>query len=202
MTAPLVYRHRPKPFGSECVLTLAPDALLVEHGRRKGRFPYADIARLRLSYAPTNVASDGYRARIVTRSGRTATFGNLSWRSMAEMERHHAEYREFLAALGERIARGNPEAAGEAGLPRWRYRLIAAVGAASALALGAATLFGIWRRLRPDADWPAGLASLVAGMSAVTLAYLAWWLWRYLRHNRPQRFTLPALPEQVLPPAT
>ena len=202
MTEPLTYKHRPKPFGQEASFALGADRLSVGHGRRKAEFAYRDIAMLRLTYAPTNIASDGYRGKLTARGGRSVGFTNLSWRSMAEMERHHDAYRAFVAALAEHIARANPEADFSAGLAPWRFRTMCGLAAATGAALAAATLFALYHRIWPSTAWPAGLASLMAGMAGFTLLYLIYWMRRYLGRNRPASFRPEAIPQRVLPKAS
>jgi len=201
MTASLIYKHRPKPFGQEAEFVLGAERLSVGHGRRKAEFPYRDIALLRLSYAPTNIANDGYRARLVSRGGRSVAFSNLSWRSMAEMERHHDAYRAFVAALAERIMRANPQAELSAGLAPWRFRTMCGLAGATAAALAGTALFALYQRFQPSAAWPPGLASLMAGLAGFTLAYLLYWMHRYLGRNRPGAFRPDDIPERVLPKA-
>jgi hypothetical protein len=202
MTAPLTYKHRPKPFGQEAIFVLGADRMKVRHGRRKAEFVYRDVAMLRLTYAPTNIASDGYRGKLITRTGRSVGFTNLSWRSMAEMERHHDAYRAFVAALAEQVAHANPDATFSAGLAPWRFRTMCGLAGATGAALAGAALFALYQRLQPSAAWPAGLASLLAGMAGFTLVYLVYWMRRYLGRNRPASFQPGAIPERVLPKAS
>jgi len=195
--AEIHYAHRPKPYGQEARFTLFPDRLEVEHGRRKGRFPLAEIALMRCGYAPTNIASDGFETRLFSRDGKTVKFGNLSWRSMAEMDRHDADYLTFVATLAERLAPLGTSFA--AGVAPWRYWTMATLGGSTSLLLAAVVLYGLYRSYFPETTVPDRLPGLIGGMAFVTLVYLAFWMLRWLKRNRPRPFAGGLPPADVLP---
>src|SRR5262245_10557039 len=72
--APPTYVARANVLEHEAIWRLTPDALELQGGPTASpdavmRFPYRDIAGLRLSYAPSRVDSARYRCDLTMRSG-------------------------------------------------------------------------------------------------------------------------------------
>ncbi len=182
------YAHRPKPFSAEATFTLAPRALEIEHGRRSGRFPYPEIAEIRLSYRPRNTTNEAYAARIIRHDRVTASLSNISWKTLVEFDRQDAAYAAFLRALIARVAAANPDLVLHAGLGRLHFAAATVVGVATVLAT-------IWM-----AGW--GLTSGATGFGLLALGFglfFGWWSLRFLSANRPRRFAAGHEPANVMP---
>src|SRR5919106_1127070 len=72
--APPIFVARANVLEHEAIWRLTPDALELQGGPTAGpdvvmRFPYRDIVRVRLSYAPSRVDSARYRCDLTMRSG-------------------------------------------------------------------------------------------------------------------------------------
>lgn len=183
------YAQRPRPFSHEVAWRLEPDAFVVDSGRKTMRIPYGSVATVRLTYRPANVTSQGYRAQIILKDGRTVTASNLSWKTYVEVERQDAAYRRLLATLFERCGRANPALLCLAGQPAplWIASTIGGVFM-TAIFAGAA----LWFALR--GSWP------IAGLSLLFLLPFVWQAHAMITKNRPGRFVPDRLPEAVLPP--
>lgn len=188
-TLPPSYAHRPRPFAGEVTFRLKPEGLVVDSGRRVERIPFGKIASVRLWYRPTNITSQGYRAKIFATDGRTVTLSNLSWKTYFEVERQDAAYRAFLVDLAERASAENPGFLVRSGQPTPLWL--------SAMALGLATLgmFAtaiVWALLRQ--------AWAFAGLAALFCLPFAWQAWNMAVRNRPAVTSAGHIPEAVLPP--
>ncbi|MHB2168846.1 hypothetical protein [Alsobacter sp. R-9] len=185
-----VYRQRPRPFGPEVTWRLEPETLYADSGLRNKRVPYRDIVAIRLTFAPTNITSHGFKAVIRLADGKTLTFGSLSWRTYFEVERQDADYRAFVTDLVARAGRANPAVELVAGKPRPVWLAATAVGALTGAGLAAAVLWGA-----TQGAWT---------LSALALLFLvpfAWQAWGMATRNRPASFTPDAVPDAVLPGA-
>jgi hypothetical protein len=184
------YSHRAKPYQAEAEFRLLPQYLAVEQGKRSGNFPFRDIAMIRLTYRPRNTTNEGYVAKVYRRDGHTASFTNLSWKSLVDMERQDADYRRFVLRLIAEVARVNPGVILQAGMPRWLHMVTGLAGLIAVLALVIVMGQAILNRGLPVAFFTGALA-----------VYFAWWTVRYLARNRPRGFAAGTAPEDVLPKA-
>jgi hypothetical protein len=188
MTEPLAYRHRPRPVGNEILFRLDPRHLFVDSGRRQEQIPYARIESVRLTYEPTSVSWNAFRTKLTLTDGRTLRFGNLSWKSYVETERHDADYCRFVEALLARVRAANPRARFVAGKPAPLWWAIVLVGAAMTAGLAVAGIGAAWQKA-----WGA------VGIVALFLLPLAWQVHAMATRNRPRPFADPVPPSEVLP---
>ena len=81
------WRQRPKPVGFEIAYKLNGDTLEVDRTRRVDSIRLSAVEQVRFVYAPGNISSKGYKTQLRLSDGRTVTFGNLSWRSLTDLDR-------------------------------------------------------------------------------------------------------------------
>jgi len=185
---PTAYSYKPSLFGTPWQFRLAADALEWQAGMRAGRFPYADIRRVRLSFRPVNMQTYRFLAEIWPLQGPKVTIASSSWRSMIEQSRQDAAYSTFVTELHRRIAAARGTAAFDSGSPALLYWPGLAIFAAVSLALAALTV----KALRV-ASWAA--AALVGGL----LGLFLWQAGTFFKRNRPGRYRPDALPRALLP---
>ena len=184
------YAQRPRPFSNEVTWRLEPESFVVDSGRKTMRITYGSVSLIRLTYRPANVTSQGYRAQLVLKDGRTVNASNLSWKSYVEVERQDGAYRQLLTALVERCGAANPSLICRAGqpMPIWIASTVGGV-AMLAMFIGAAVLAAV------RGSWP------LAALAALFLLPFAWQAHAMITKNRPAAFAPDRLPEAVLPPA-
>lgn len=185
---PVHYRFRLRPIGPETMVTADADAVTVARGSKVAAVPYREIRAIRLSYKPRNATDGAYEMRIDGGRAVTIVVINFSWKSLLDVDRQDDDYRALVKAVVERTAAAGGGGALIAGVPRWRYALMAGAGAVMMLALGALAI-------RAATEGPQMLALLFLGLGG----YFGWWLQRFFRRNRPRFFTPDQLPEGVLP---
>jgi len=182
------YRQRPRPFGPEVTWRLEPGHLVADSGLRSGRVPYAGIAAIRLTYAPTNVTSTAFKTAIRTADGKSMTFGSLSWRTYFEVERQDAAYRAFVEELVRRAQDANPAVALVAGKPKAVWLAAAVVGLVTSLAMAGALAWAV-----STGSWT------LAALAGLFLAPFAWQWWGMVTRNRPGRFRAGSIPPGLVP---
>src|SRR6478672_5558364 len=102
---PPSWRQRPKPVGFEIAYKLDGDTLEVDRTRRVDSIRLSAVEQVRFVYAPGNISSKGYKTQLRLSDGRTVTFGNLSWRSLTDLDRDDPRYHRFVTALAAAIAK-------------------------------------------------------------------------------------------------
>jgi hypothetical protein len=185
------YTHRAKPYGAGAVFEMYADHLVITQGPMEDTAFFKDITTIRLSYRPKNSTNEGYRMQLYRTTGRTLSVTNLSFKNLVSVDRQDAPYRNFVGALVPAIAKANPAVELVAGLPRLLHITTVLAGGAAALALALVSM-------STGISGGIPLAALMAGATV----YFGWWTWRYLSKNRPRLFTVDAIPDDVLPPAT
>jgi hypothetical protein len=182
-----VYSYKPSLAGSPWQFWLRADAIEWSAGWRHGRIAYADVRRVRLSFAQVNFSASRFLTEIWPAAGGKVMIASTSWKSIAEQEPNRS-YRAFIAELHRRVAAVNGAASFETGAPPWRYWLgVAALGGTS-VALAALAAQG-WR------------SGQTAGALFV-VGFLALFLWRfgtYFSRNRPGTYHPETLPERLMP---
>jgi len=151
------------------------------------RFPYAEIADLRVYYDPTQHDRARYRCDLRLRSGQRASILSSHVVSTWASEDRAATYRPLVQALVSRVAKDSPGCrfwAGKRPLHFWG----ALAFLAGAIVLGCAliTYAGAWGS--------AGAWAVVAAVAGIIPFLLM-----FGRKNRPRRFDPTAIPEDVLP---
>lgn len=183
------YRFRARPVGGETVLRLLPDALEVETGNRKTQVRYADVARVRLSFRPANLAGQRYLVEIWSRTSGKLSMSSVSARGMFNFENQAKAYCAFVTELCRRIGKVQPSLEIEAGLPAWRWWPGVFFGGAVLFAV----LYFMALALR---DGKFSLLVVVLIFAALFVSQIGTMLLR----NRPRKGRMDSIPAQVLPP--
>ena len=198
-TSDLVYAYKASLMGGAWILRLAPEALHWSLGTMSGEVPYAAIRRIRLGFRPVTMQSYRFLAEIWADKSPKISIASASWKSLMEQERQDEAYARFIKALHERIAAagGHPDL--KAGAVAFRYWPGVAVFAAlcvMGVSLAIRSLQLGESVLGQPMDW---------GQTAAILALVAmffWLLWQmgsFFKRNMPRRYTLDAVPADLLP---
>lgn len=187
-TPPPSWRQRPKPIGFEIVYRLDGGELEIDSTRKVDRVRLEAVEQVRFIYAPSNVSTKGYRTQLRLKDGRTITFGNLSWRSLTDMDRDDAGYRRFVTALAAAVTRANPAVRFLAGKPFPLWLASTVVGGAALLALLGFTLHAF--REGATGSGVLGLAFVAASL---------WQVWPMIRLNRPRPLATGEIPDHLVP---
>lgn len=182
------YSYRPSLMGAPWVFELMPDALRWEAGRRSGRIPYRDIYRVRMLYRPVTLVSHRFVTEIWSKTSPKISVVSTSWKSMVEVERQDARYRDFIVALHDKLAAEQVEASFEAGSPPfiyWPGVLVFCVLTAGLVALA----------VKGMAEGALAGAAFVAAFFALFMWQIGGFFWR----NRPGRYRPDALPAALMP---
>jgi hypothetical protein len=152
------------------------------------RFPFTDIAEIRLAFEPTRFDSQRHRCDITMRDGARVTIWSTHYVSVGEFEDRGETYAALARALIARVAAANPSAvfrAGKSPFTFWR-QLVVLLIAFSAL-IYMIMLVG-----------SAAFSGLVIVKLIIVAAFVPLLL-RYIHKNRSGRFRPDAIPEDVLP---
>jgi hypothetical protein len=182
------YAFKPSLMGALCRLTLQPDALGWELGRRSGRIRYESIKAVRLSYRPVTMQSHRFITEVWSPDSPKIQIVSSSWRSIMEQERLDRAYSAFIAELHRRLAAAGTTTQFSTGLPVATYGVGIVLFAA---VLGAVAIMAA--RTALAAEWTA--AAVVGAFFLVFVYQLGTYFWR----NRPGRYRPDAIPAGVLP---
>lgn len=182
------WRQRPKPVGFEIAYRLVGDVLEIDSTRKIDRVALGAVEQVRFVYAPGNITSTGYKTQLRLTDGKAITFGNLSWRSLTDIDRDDPGYHAFVTALAAAIAKANPRARFVAGKPWPMWAALALVGGLSILMLAYVTA----RAFQQGATG--------AGVFGVGLAAASFWqVWPMVRLNRPRELASGEVPDELVP---
>ena len=187
-TPPPSWRQRPKPVGFEIAYKLVGDTLEIDTTRKVDRVRLAAVEQVRFIYAPSNLSSKGFKTQLRLSDGKSITFGNLSWRSLTDMDRDDTGYRAFVCALAAAIARANPRARFVAGKPFAFWLALAAVSVLSLLML----VFFTGRALLQGSHSTALLGLLLTAASY-------WQVKPMVMLNRPRELANGEVPDDLVP---
>lgn len=182
------YAYRASLIGSAHRFTLEDDGLSWQAGRRSGKWRYADIAGLRMSYRPMSMQSRRFRTDMQHRGGGRITVMSTTWQTLALMAAQDDGYRAFIVELHRRLAEHGGRASLVAGLNPVLY-----FAGAGALALLAAAMAALLVRALVTGEWAGAL--FIVGLSAL----FGWQIGGFMRRNRPRAYTFDALPQDLLP---
>jgi hypothetical protein len=182
------YAYKPSLMGAAWEFRLGPDTLEWHAGRHRGRFPYAGIARVRLSFRPVTMQTRRFVAEIWPAGGPKLSIASTTWRSMVEQTAQDEAYGAFIRELHRRMAAAGTQASFETGLPVMLYWPGLVVFAGAALALAALTVRAL------QIGELAG-AAFVGGFFAL----FVWQSGNYFRRNRPRRYRADELPRDLVP---
>jgi hypothetical protein len=186
--APPSWRQRPKPIGFEIAYRLDGDTLEIDSTRKVDRVRLAAVEQVRFVYAPSNVTAKSFRTQLRLSDGKSITFGNLSWRSLTDIERDDPRYHAFVTALSATISRANPRARFVAGKPFPLWLALAIVGGLSLVMLAFFSL----------SAFQSGAST--AGWLGIALGAVSFWqVWPMVRLNRPRELANGEVPGELVP---
>lgn len=182
------WRQRARPVGFEITYRLEGDTLVVDSTRKVDRVRLSAVEQVRFVYAPSNLSSKGFKTQLRLSDGRTITFGNLSWRSLTDMDRDDVGYHAFVGALAAAVARANPRVRFVAGKPPLLWGALATVSVLSLLMLAVFT----GRALLQGAYSTALLGLLLAAASY-------WQVMPMVTLNKPRQLAPGEVPDDLVP---
>lgn len=187
--APAVrYAYKPSLIGSAFQFELKDEGLLWRAGNRSAVWPYAEISALRLSYRPVSMQQRRFRADIRHKNGARLSVLSTSWQTAALMAPQDHDYRVFIIALHERMAKAGSTAELTGGLGRKVHAaalaLVALVGLMMFSLLVRSLMVGMW-----------GGVLFLIGFAAL----FTWQVGGFIRRNRPIIYSFDHIPEALLP---
>jgi hypothetical protein len=182
------YTQRPHAFASERLWMAGPEALTWKDDKGEGRLAYADLAEVRLAYAPTRVQKNRFLLSLKSVEGSPLHIGNESYRGLADFEDRSAAFRDFVFALHRAVAATNLAVRFVAGNTSGWYALHWLM---TGLAM-AAIIAGLVFFLTFGLVW-------VALIKVGLIVYYLPTLRRYLARNQPRRYDPLAIPPGMLP---
>lgn len=197
--ADIDYAYKASLMGGAWILRLGPEALHWSMGTMTGAVPYASIRRIRLSFRPVTMQSYRFLAEIWSDKNPKIPVASVSWKSLMEQERQDEAYTRFIMALHQRIlaAGGNPTLSAGA-LPFLYWPGVAIF--AGLLIMGVSLAFQSMSlgelAIGQPMDWTQ------KGAILVLVAMFFWLLWQmgnFFKRNLPRRYTLDAIPSDLLP---
>jgi hypothetical protein len=198
-SADIEYGYKPSLMGGAWILRLGPDALHWSMGPTAGAVPYTSIRRIRLSFRPVTMQSYRFLAEIWADKGPKIPIASASWKSLMEQERLDEGYTRFITALHQRIAAagGHPDLkAGALPFLYWPGVTIFVGLLVMGVSLAFQSLSIGERAFGQPMDWTQ------TGAILVLVAMFFWLLWQmgsFFKRNLPRRYTLGAIPADVLP---
>jgi hypothetical protein len=184
----LGYAYRASLIGSAHRFALEDDGISWQAGRRSGKWRYADIAAVRMSYRPMSMQSRRFRTEIEHRGGGRIIVMSTTWQTLALMATQDNDYRTFIVGLHRRLAEHGASASLAGGLNPALY--FAGAGMLALLSLAMAALLV---RALVIGEWAGAL--FIVGLSAL----FGWQIGGFMRRNRPRAYTFDALPQDLLP---
>jgi len=185
---PIRYAYRASLIGAAHRFELLEEGLSWQLHRRTAVWAYEDIAAIRLSYRPVSMQAHRFRADIRHSDGKRFPILSTSWQTAALMAPQDRDYRAFIAALHERMAKAGSRAELTGGLGRKTYA--AALGL---LALVGLMMFGLFVRALSIGAW--GGVLFLIGFAAL----FGWQVGGFVRRNRPVTYSFDHIPETLLP---
>jgi hypothetical protein len=182
------YAFKASLVGSAHRFELTEQGLSWRVAGRTGLWPYADIAAVRLSYRPVSMQARRFRADITNADGARLAILSTSWQTAALMAPQDREYRTFIVALHERMAKAGNKAVLAGGLGPRVY-----AAAISCVVLLAIAMAGLLLRSVATAEWAGAL--FLIGFAAL----FTWQVGGFIARNRPLIYTFDNLPFALLP---
>ena len=185
----LVYAYRPRLVGAAFGFRLGSHSLEWDLGGRRGSVAYPMIARVRLSYLPSNLGARRFVTKIWPRNAPRVELASSSYKSVVLMEEQGPAYNAFVRELHRRIVDARGDCRFDGGFAAWRWWPMAAVGVGGTLGLAYFAL-----QTLASGDWSGML--LVAAFTAL----FVWQVGPLVTRNRPRSYDPRQIPEDLLPP--
>jgi len=162
--------------------------LEIDTTRKVDRVRLSAVTQVRFVHAPSNVSTKGFKTELRLSDGKIVRFGNLSWRSLTDMDRDDPRYHAFVSALTAAIVKANPNVEFVAGKPFALWLAMATVGIGSMLML-------VYFSLRAYSQGASGVALL--GVLLVLASF--WQVGPMIRLNRPRALSRGEVPDALVP---
>ena len=182
------YAFKASLIGSAHQFTLEDDAVVWQAGRRSGRWRYADIVGVRMSYRPMSMQTRRFRTDLEHRGGDRLLVMSTTWQTVTLMVAQDSDYRAFIVELHRRLAVQGHQVILAGGI----NPVVHTIGLAGVALLSVAIAGLLARAIATQAY---GGALFIAGFAAL----FAWQIGGFLRRNRPRRYTFDTLPQDLLP---
>lgn len=182
------YAFRASLIGAAQQFELTDDGLVWRIGPKSGLWPYATIARVRLSYRPVSMQSQRYRADLEDAGGARLRILSTSWQTVALMAPQNDAYRGFILELHRRMRDAGSQAELIGGLRPGIH-----TAALVMIALVAAAMTGLLARAVATGSWAGAL--FIVGFAVL----FGWQIGGFIQRNRPQSYTFDHLPQALLP---
>ena len=182
------YVYKASLVGSAHQFTLEDDAVVWQAGRRSGRWRYADIVGVRMSYRPMSMQTRRFRTDLEHRGGDRLVVMSTTWQTVTLMVAQDRDYHAFILELHRRLAARGHQVTLVGGI----NPVVHTIGLAG-VALFSIAIAGLLARA--IATHAYGGALFIAGFAAL----FAWQIGGFLARNKPRRYTFDALPQDLLP---
>jgi hypothetical protein len=186
--AGLRYAYKASLIGSAHRFELTEQGLSWQVGGKSGVWPYADIAKISLSYRPVSMQSRRFRADIENANRQRIAILSTSWQTVTLMAPQDHDYRAFITQLHRRIEKAGSKVALIGGVKPAVY-----AAAIVFLTLVAIAISGLFVRAIATGEWAGGL--FLVGFAALFARQIGGFVWR----NQPQAYTSDHLPAALLP---
>lgn len=183
----ITYAARPRLIGPGSRFRLSQGVLEWQVGARSGTLRMADVTEVRLSYHPGQLAASNFEMRLKGRDGTNLKIGSLSRTSITGIEDNRAAYAAFVRAVHAAL-QGNAGVQYAAGLPAWRWWLMAVLAGITGCGLVAVVVSALG-----NAQWT------VAALLGILCPVLAWPLVETLWRNTPALYGPQDLPPRLVP---
>jgi hypothetical protein len=182
------YAYKASLLSSAQQFELTDAGLSWKIGRRSGLWPYAEIASIRLSYRPMSLQARRFRADIARRGGGRIAIVSTSWQTVSLMTPQDQGFRAFITGLHRRMQAAGSKASLSGGIGMASY-----AAAVAMLVLLAIAMIGLLLRALATGEFTGAL--FLVGIAI----WFAWTIGGFVKRNRPRRYSLDALPEELLP---
>jgi hypothetical protein len=186
--AGLRYAYKASLIGSAHRFELTEQGLSWQVGGKSGVWPYADIAKINLSYRPVSMQSRRFRADIENANRQRISILSTSWQTVTLMAPQDHDYRAFITQLHRRIEKAGSKVALIGGVKPAVY-----AAAIAFLTLVAIAISGLFVRAIATGEWAGGL--FLVGFAAL----FAWQIGGFVWRNQPRAYTSDHLPAALLP---
>jgi hypothetical protein len=186
--AGLRYAYKASLIGSAHRFELTEQGLSWRVGGKSGVWPYADIAKISLSYRPVSMQSRRFRADIENANRQRIAILSTSWQTVTLMAPQDHDYRAFITQLHRRIEKAGSKVALIGGVKPAVY-----AAAIAFLTLVAIAISGLFVRAIATGEWAGGL--FLVGFAAL----FAWQIGGFVWRNQPRPYTSDHLPAALLP---
>ncbi|MGP9811541.1 hypothetical protein ACTZWT_08540 [Rhodopseudomonas sp. NSM] len=182
------YAFRASLIGAASQFELTDDGLVWRIGPKSGLWPYATIAKVRLSYRPVSMQSQRYCADLEDAGGARLRILSTSWQTVALMAPQSDAYRGFILDLHRRMRDAGSQAELIGGLRPGIH-----TAALVLIAVLAAAMTGLLARAVATGSWSGAL--FLVGFAAL----FGWQVGGFIRRNRPRRYGFDEVPKDLLP---